>query len=71
MIIPTADLPKRIVKIGFFPNRNNTAELYMDNGWYFTFRIHNAETYATPSLKFDIQIKGMPTDILTINCTWK
>ncbi|MGN0235407.1 MAG: HaeIII family restriction endonuclease [Paludibacteraceae bacterium] len=71
IIIPVASLPTRIIKIDFYPGRNNTAELFMDNGWSFTFRIHNAETYATPTLKFDIQIKGMPTDILTINCIWK
>ena len=71
ILIPVASLPKRIISIDFYPGRNNTAELYMDNGWTFTFRIHNAETYAAPTLKFDIQIKGMPTEILTINCIWK
>ena len=71
IIVPIASLPTRIIKIDFYPGRNNTAELFMDNGWTFTFRIHNAETYTAPTLKFDIQIKGMPTDILTINCIWK
>ena len=71
IIVPCVSLPKRIIKICGYPNRSNTVEMYMDNGWYFTFRIHNAETYVTPSLKFDIQIKGMPTEILTINCIWK
>lgn len=71
IIVPVASLPKRIIKIDFYPGRNNTAELFMDNGWTFSFRIHNAETYATPSLKFDIQIQGMPIEILTINCIWK
>ena len=71
IIVPVASLPKRIIKMDFYPGRNNTAELFMDNGWTFSFRIHNAETYAAPTLKFDIQIKGMPTDILTINCIWK
>ena len=71
IFIPIASLPKRIISIDFYPGRNNTAELYMDNGWTFTFRIHNAETYVIPTLKFDIQIKGMPTEILTLNCIWK
>lgn len=71
IIIPCVSLPKRIIKIDIVPKKSNTIEMFMDNGWYFTFRIHNAETYATPSLKFDIQIKGMPTEILTINCIWK
>lgn len=71
ILVPVASLPQRIIKIDFYPERNNTAELFMDNGWTFTFRIHNAETYAAPTLKFDIQIIGMPTEILTINCLWK
>lgn len=69
--VPVATLPKRIVHIGFVPNKNNTVEIYMDGGWQFSFRIHNATTYVEPSLKFDIQIVGMPTAILTINCLWR
>ena len=68
--VPHTVLPNRIINIGFVPGRHNTAELYMDGGWQFTFRIHNAEDIATPSLKFDIQIVGMPTTIITINCLW-
>ncbi len=68
--VPITALPSRIVSIGFVPNRHSTAELYMDGGWQFTFRIHNAEDIATPSLKFDIQIVGMPTTVITINCLW-
>lgn len=70
-IIPVVSLPTRIVAFDFKPNSNNTLELYMDGGWQFSFRIHNASTLVEPSLKFDIQIIGMPTTILTINCLWK
>ena len=69
--IPIVDLPTRIVNLGFKPNSNNTVELYMDNGWQFSFRIHNASTYVETSLKFDIQIIGMPTTIVSISCEWK
>ena len=69
--IPVASLPTRIAKFDFVPDKTNTVELYMDGGWQFTFRIHNAETYVTPSLKFDVQIVGMPTAIVCINCTWE
>ena len=71
IIIPIASLPTRIVHIDFVPNKSNTIELYMDEGWQFSFRIHNASTYVETSLKFDIQIVGMPTAIITINCFWK
>lgn len=68
--IPVASLPTRIVKLEFKPNSTNTVELYMDGGWQFSFRIHNAATKVETSLKFDIQIVGMPTTILTVNCNW-
>lgn len=64
-------LPTRIVSFDFKPNSNNTLELYLDNGWQFSFRIHNASTKVENSLKFDIQIIGMPTTIISIDCTWK
>lgn len=70
-IIPQVLLPTRIVSIDFKPGSDNTVELYMDGGWQFSFRIHNASTMVESSLKFDIQIIGMPTTIVTINCRWK
>ena len=69
--VPNVLLPTRIVSIQFKPNSDNTIELYMDGGWQFSFRIHNASTLVEPSLKFDIQIIGMPANIITINCKWK
>lgn len=69
--VPVACLPARIVSLDFKPASNNTVELYMDGGWQFSFRIHNASTMVEPSLKFDIQIIGMPTAIISINCSWK
>lgn len=68
--IPRSLLPSRIVSLEMKPNSTNTVELYMDNGWQFNFRIHNASTMVEPSLKFDVSIIGMPTTIVTINCTW-
>ena len=69
--VPVACLPTRIVSLDFKPDSTNTVELYMDGGWQFSFRIHNASTLVEPSLKFDIQIIGMPTAIISINCSWK
>ena len=68
--IPIACLPTRIVNLEFKPNSTNTIELYMDGGWQFSFRIHNASTKVETSLKFDIQIVGMPTTIISIDCKW-
>lgn len=61
----------RIVSLDFKPNSLTTLELYLNNGWQFTFRIHNAEKEVKPSLKFDIQIVGMPTSIISIDSKWK
>lgn len=69
-IIPITKLPTRIVNIDFKPDSSNTVELYLDGGWQFSFRIHNASTYVETSLKFDIQIVGMPTSIISIECKW-
>lgn len=68
--VPHALLPTRIVSLDFKPGSTNTVELYMDGGWQFSFRIHNAATKVETSLKFDIQIVGMPTTIISIDCRW-
>lgn len=70
IVVPVASLPTRIVHIGIMPDRKNTVEVYMDGGWQFTFRIHNASTKVEASLKFDIQLVGMPATILLIDCKW-
>ena len=45
--------------------------MYLDGGWQFSFRIHNASTLVETSLKFDIQIIKMPDAIISIECPWK
>lgn len=69
--IPVVSLPTRVVQIEYKPNSKNKLELYMDGGWQFSFRVHNAATKCEPSLKFDIQIVGMPTQIITITQRWR
>jgi hypothetical protein len=69
--VPISNLPTRIVSLEYKPKSKNTLELYLDGGWQFSFRIHNASSKVEPSLKFDIQIIGMPTTIISINCRWK
>lgn len=71
LLIPQADLPTEIISLRFKPGSKSTAELYLNNGWSLSFRIHNASTIVEPSLKFDIQFLGVPANIITINCTWK
>ena len=47
-----------------------TVEIYMDNGWAFSFRIHSASTRVQPSLKFDVQFISTPASVLHIECKW-
>lgn len=69
--VPLVELPTRIVALEFKKGNSTTVEMYLNNGWELSFRIHNASTNVEPSLKFDIQFMGMPPSILTISCLWK
>lgn len=68
--VPLLKLPTRLVAIELKPNSTNTVEMYLDNGWQLSFRIHNASTKVEPSLKFDIKFVSMPMEVLTIECKW-
>ena len=63
-------LPRRIVHIGMKPRSNTTVELCLDEGWSFSFRIHSAETKVVPSLKFDVNLIGHPSTMLSIIRQW-
>lgn len=74
--IPKTLLPDRIVNMEIAPSKNkngeiNTVNLYLSNGWQFSLSIHNASKRVEPSLKFDIQISGMPTSIMKLDCIWQ
>lgn len=69
--VPVVELPSRMVALEFKPNSDNTVEMYLDNGWQLSFRIHNASTLVESSLKFDIQFISMPVSILNIECKWR
>lgn len=68
--IPPQFLPTKIIKIEMKDNSNNTAIMYLDKGWTFSFRIHNASTMVETSLKFDIQFDGIPAFFITWKCEW-
>lgn len=71
IVVPSIELPKNLLYIGFKPNSKTTIYMSFDNGWQFSFRIHNAKDTIETSLKFDIQIVGMPAEInIKYNCKW-
>lgn len=68
--VPKVKLPTELIDIRFKPKSKTTVELYLNNGWTFSFRIHSASTYCEPSLKFDVNYVGLPPEILSFNCDW-
>jgi hypothetical protein len=53
-------LPSRIIEISQKSDSETTLVITFDQGWQISFRIHNASTLVEPSLKFDINIIGLP-----------
>lgn len=71
IIVPKIELPTSLLHIGFKPKSKTTILMCFDNGWQFSFRIHNAKDVVESSLKFDIQIIGMPTEVnIKHICEW-
>lgn len=69
--VPIINLPTTLLHIGFKPGSKTTVLVCFDHGWQFSFRIHNAKKMVETSLKFDIQIEGMPADVnIKYNCKW-
>lgn len=70
--VPKIKLPKKLLSIDFKDNSKTTIIMSFDNGWQFSFRIHNASTFVEPSLKFDIQLIGIPVEVdVKFNCKWR
>lgn len=69
--VPVLDLPTELLYIDFKRNSKTTVIMSFDNGWQFSFRIHNARDIIESSLKFDIRIDGMPANVnVKFNCKW-
>lgn len=69
--VPVIMLPNELVAMKYKTGSKNTVEMYLNNGWQLSFRIHNASSRVEPSLKFDIQFISMPCTVLNIECKWK
>ncbi len=70
IVVPSVKLPTELIAFRFKKRSKTTLEMYLNNGWQLSFRIHNAKKEVEPSLKFDIRFIGMPTSVLTIECKW-
>ena len=69
-VIPVVELPTELIELRFKPESKNTVEMYLNNGWQLSFRIHNASSRVEPSLKFDIQFIGIPPSVMKFECHW-
>lgn len=55
--VPIVELPSEMVALKFKKDSDNTVEMYLNNGWQISFRLHNASKKVEPSLKFAISSK--------------
>ena len=69
--VPKIPLPQHILFCGLKSGSKTTAILAFDNGWQFSFRVHNANKAVEPSLKFDIRLEGIPAELnIKHHCSW-
>ncbi len=68
--IPLLNLPSSIHDVSFKDQSTNTIEITLNNGWAVTMRIHNASSRVEPSLKFDVNLLGMPSTLGTLVEPW-
>jgi len=61
--VPVVNLPDRVFDIYFKTGSSNTLYAVFDEGWQVSFRIHNASSKVESSLKFDVQLIGVPTNL--------
>lgn len=69
--IPQLKMPQRFLDINFKPNSGNTINVVCDGGWTISMRIHNASSKVEPSLKFDVNLIGVPPTLYTHHEPWR
>lgn len=69
-VIPQIVLPTELVAIKLRKGSKTTVDMYMDGGWQFSFRLHNASSKVETSLKFDINFQGLPPEVMTFKIAW-
>jgi hypothetical protein len=68
--VPQLTLPKRINSIRYKDKSATTVIIDCDNGWSVSMRIHNAATLVENSLKFDVNLQGIPPALYTNFEAW-
>ena len=70
LVTPQIVIPSELIAIRLRKGSKTTVDMYMDGGWQFSFRLHNASTKVEPSLKFDINFQGLPPEVMTYKISW-
>lgn len=64
-------VPDKISSIRRKNGSNNTLEVHFDQGWVMTMRIHSARSEVERSLKFDVQLVGLPPTARTNEMSYR
>ncbi|MDD6055665.1 MAG: HaeIII family restriction endonuclease [Helicobacteraceae bacterium] len=64
------EMPTNVRWFDFKENSKNTLEINFNNSWAISLRIHNASSKIESSLKFDIKLIGIPSDLFVIKVKW-
>lgn len=70
IIVPSIELPDRIIELAFKEGSKTTIVLTMNKGWSISMRLHNASSRVELSLKFDIQLQSKPEDVFYLDVVW-
>jgi len=57
-------LPTEFLKIAIVSG--TTMHLYCDKGWQISLRVHNKDSFIQPSLAFDVNLIGQPSELFTL-----
>lgn len=60
-------LPDRLIEITYKEGSQTTILVTLNGGWQVSFRIHNASSKVEASLKFDINLEGIPKNLFKTN----
>lgn len=69
-VVPKLIMPTKFYDISYKPKSQNTIIATCDNGWTISMRIHSASTVVEPSLKFDVNLIGIPQTLYTQYEPW-
>lgn len=64
-------LPTELVAFKFKKRSKSTVEMYLNNGWQISFRLHNASKEVEPSLKFAIKFEKVEEIVPYFICKWE